>query len=194
MKEYQIVEFGSLKDIQKEQAIDIMIEGFGHMMTFTKNKEILKEIFRNGFHASLFLCYVEDENVLGIMGLGTNKVRPLKFKQDICISLLGKRKGTIISKQMNAIFQVPVVKGDKDLYIDILATAGDARRKGVATKLLSYAFEIQEYEVFYIEVFSKNENAVKLYKKIGFNAYKKEKFSPMIFLGFGYPILMRRER
>ena len=191
MKEYKIVEFGSLKDIQKEQAIDIIIEGFGHMMTFTKDKAILKEIFRNGFHPSLFLCYVEDEEVLGVMGLGTNKVRPLRFEQDICMSLFGKRKGTILSKQMNAIFQVPVVKGDRDLYIDILATAGNARRKGVATKLLSYAFELQEYDVCYIEVFSKNENAVRLYKKTGFNIYKKERFSPMIFLGFGYPILMR---
>lgn len=193
MQEYKIVEFGSLNDIQKEQAIDIIIEGFGHMMTFTKDKMILKELFRKGFHTSLFLCYVEAEKVLGIMGLGTNRVRPLKFDYDICVSLFGKRKGTILCKQMNAIFQSPVVKGDKELYIDILATAGYARGKGVATKLINYAFSLYQYETCYIEVFSKNETALRLYCKAGFSKYREKKFSPMIFLGSGYPILMKMD-
>lgn len=192
MQEYKIVEFGSLNDIQKEQAIDIIIEGFGHMMTFTKDKMILKELFRKGFHTSLFLCYVEDKEVLGVMGLGTNKVRPLKFEQDICVSLFGKRKGTILCKQMNAIFQKPVVKGDQELYIDILATSSSARGKGIATALLKYAFDLQGYELCYIEVFSKNVTAIRLYKKVGFTIYKKEIFSPMRFVGAGYPILMKK--
>ena len=94
---------------------------------------------------------------------------------------------------MNTIFQKAVVKGERELYIDILATAGNARGKGVATRLLTYAFELQEYELCYIEVFSKNRTAARLYEKLGFNVYKKEIFSPMCFIGSGYPILMRKE-
>lgn len=127
------------------------------MMTFSKDKDVLKALFKSGFDNSLFVCYIEGEKVLGIMGLATNKVRPLKFEHDICVSLFGKMKGKILCKQMNTIFQKAVVKGDRELYIDILATAA------------------------------------RLYEKLGFYVYKKEIFSPMCFLGSGYPILMRKE-
>lgn len=193
MQEYRIAEYGSLNTEQKEQAIEIFIEGFCHMMTFSKDKDVLKALFKSGFDNSLFVCYIEGEKVLGIMGLATNKVRPLKFEHDICVSLFGKMKGKILCKQMNTIFQKAVVKGERELYIDILATAGNARGKGVATRLLTYAFELQEYELCYIEVFSKNRTAARLYEKLGFNVYKKEIFSPMCFIGSGYPILMRKE-
>ena len=193
MQEYSIAEYGSLNTEQKEQAMEIFIEGFGHMMTFSKDKDVLKALFKSGFDNSLFVCYIEGEKVLGIMGLATNKVRPLKFEHDICVSLFGKMKGKILCKQMNTIFQKAVVKGERELYIDILATAGNARGKGVATALLAYAFELQEYDLCYIEVFSKNITAARLYEKLGFYVYKKEIFSPMCFLGSGYPILMRKE-
>lgn len=192
MQEYRIVRYGSLNTEQKEQAVEIFIEGFGHMMTFSKDKDVLKALFQKGFHESLLLCYVEEEKVLGIMGIATNKVRPLKFDHDVCVSLFGKMKGKILCKQMNAIFQTAVVKGECELYIDILATASNARGKGVATKLLSYAFSLQEYKIYYIEAFSKNETAARLYQKTGFSVYREKKFSTMIFLGSGYPILMKK--
>ena len=84
MQEYRIAEYGSLNTEQKGQAIEIFVEGFGHMMTFSKDKDVLKALFKSGFDDSLFLCYVEKEKVLGIMGLGTNRLRPLKFDYDLC--------------------------------------------------------------------------------------------------------------
>ena len=56
MQEYKIVEYGNLSDTQKEQAIEIFMEGFGHMMTFSKDKDVLKELFKSGFDDSLLLC------------------------------------------------------------------------------------------------------------------------------------------
>lgn len=194
MQEYQIAKYGDLNDCQKEQAVEIFLEGFGHMMTFSKDKNTLKKLFFDIFNPSLFLCYVEQGQVLGIMGIATNEVRPLKFDSHVCVNYFGKIKGKILSKQMNAIFQAPIVKGDKDLYIDVLATAGKARGKGVATTLLKYAFDFKEFDNYYIEVFSKNENAVRLYKKMGFSIYKEEKHSlfNLVVSGMGYPIKMKK--
>lgn len=192
---FSIIEYGDLNDCQKEQAVEIFLEGFGHMMTFSKDKNKLKKLFFNILNPTLFKCYVEQGQVLGIMGLATNKVRTVKFDCDVCIHLFGKMKGKILSKQMNAIFQAPVVKEDRDLYIDILATAGKARGKGIATTLLKYAFDFKEFDNCYIEVFSNNENALRLYKKVGFSIYKKEKFSllSLAVSGMGYPIKMKKE-
>lgn len=64
---------------------------------------------------------------------------------------------------MNAIFQSPVVKADNELYIDILVTGSEARRKGVGTALLNYAFAMEEYSVWSVEAFSKNQPAIRLY-------------------------------
>ena len=192
MEQGRITEYGKLNDVQKEEAVEIFIEGFGHLMTFTKDKEILKSLFLTTFHPSYVLAYVEAEQVLGILGIATNQIRPIKFEMDICIKLLGKYKGTLICKQMNAIFQSQAVKEDTDLYIDVLATSKAARGKGVATKLLNYSFNLQNYENYYIEVLSKNVNAKRLYEKIGFAVYKKSYFSALSLMGFGYPIKMKK--
>ncbi len=195
MQEYEIIEYGNLNDCQKEQAVEIFLEGFGHMMKFSKDKNILKKLFFKILNPALFKCYVEQGEVLGIMGLATNKVRPLKFDSDVCVNLFGKMKGKILSKQMNAIFQTSVVKDDKELYIDVLATAGKARGKGVATALLDYAFTMGEVDYCYIEVCSKNSPAVRLYKKLGFTIYKERKLSliNLAVSGSGYPIKMKKE-
>lgn len=74
--EYKIVEYGCLNEIQKKQAVELFIEGFGHFMTFSKDENLKRKLFFEIFHPVLFLCYVEQEKVLGLMGIATNKVRP----------------------------------------------------------------------------------------------------------------------
>lgn len=192
MMEYKIVEYGYLNEFQKKQAVELFMEGFGHFMKFSKDEDLKRKLFLEIFHPSLFLCYVEEENVLGLMGIATNKMRPLDFDYNVCIKYLGKFKGAILSKQMNAIFQKPVVKSDDELYIDILVTGSGARRKGVGTALLNYAFEIEEYKVWSVEAFSNNQAAISLYEKNGFRVDKSKKMSLMRFLGAGYPITLRK--
>ena len=192
MSKYKITEYGCLNDSQKKQAVELFMEGFGHFMTFSKDEALKRKLFFEIFHASLFKCYVEDEKVLGLMGIATNKIRPLNFDCDVCIKYFGKLKGTILSKQMNAIFQTPVVKSDDELYIDILVTSSAARRKGVGTALLNYAFETEGYTAWLLEVFSNNKAAISLYEKSGFKVHKQNKLSFMRFLGSGYPILMKK--
>jgi len=189
---YEIVEYGSLNEEQKKQAVELFMEGFGHFMTFSKKEELKRKLLVEIFNPSLFKCYMEDGDVLGLLGIATSEVRPIKFSTDSCIKYFGKIKGTIISKQMNAIFQKPVVKLKDELYIDVLVTGSKARRKGVGTALLNYACELKEYNTCFLEVFSNNQAAINLYEKNGFIVDKREKTSFMRFLGAGYPIRMKK--
>lgn len=189
---FKIVEYGCLNELQKNQAVELFIEGFGHFMTFSKDEDLKRKLFFEMFHPTLFLCYVEDEKVLGLMGIATNKIRPLNFDYDLCIKYFGKIKGAILSKQMNAIFQSPVVKTKSELYIDILVTGSEARRKGVGTALLNHAFEMEGYTVWSVEAFSNNQAAISLYEKNGFRIEQRKKRSLMRFLGAGYPIRLRK--
>ena len=187
-----IIEFGQLSDAQKEEAVQLFLYGFGHFMTFSKDEALKKKLFLEIFSPSLFLCYVEDDKVLGLMGLGNNKVRPINFKKEICQKYFGKFKGSIISKQMNGIFQKPAVKDDKELYLDTLVTHPDYRKKGIGTELIKKTFSFGEYTSLVTEVFSKNENAMRFYIRNGFTITKKHKFAIMRLLGSGYPIIMTK--
>lgn len=192
MKTYKIVKYHELCDIQKKEMIEIFIEGFGHLMTFSKDKDILRELFFNAINEEYVYAYIEENEVLGFVGIATNKIRPIKLKREVCMKLFGKVQGSIICKQMNGIFQSKVVKKDTDLYIDFLATSKEARGKGIATKLLAYCFDLPKYDNYYIEVLSKNKNAKSLYEKVGFCIDKKVYISFISLLGFGYPIKMKK--
>ena len=187
-----ILEFGELLLTQKEEAVELFMDGFGQFMTFSKDEELKKELFIQIFDAKLFLCYLEDNKVLGLMGLGTNKVRPINFKKEICQELFGKCKGAIISKQMNATFQKIVVKGDKELYLDTLVTHPSYRSKGIGSILVNKACSLEGYDSIVVEVFSKNTKAISFYEKNGFAITKEHKFSMMRLLGSGYPITMTK--
>ena len=192
MDQFEIKQYGQLEERQKEKAIEIFIEGFKHLMTFSKDEVELKQLFSIGLNPSLIYVCIENDKVLGIMGIATNHARPIRVDLEKCIHIYGKLKGTILCKQMNVIFQSQVVKGDHDLYIDVLATTKEARGRGIATKLIEYAFALENYEDCYIEVLSKNVNAKRLYERMGFEAYKKSKISFVALLGQGYPVKMRR--
>ena len=188
--EKKIIEFGELNDSQKHDAIELFLEGFGSFMTFSKNEEKKKALFLEIFDPTLFLCYVDDEKVLGLLGLGTNKVRPINFKKEICQKYFGKFKGTIIAKQMNPIFQKPAVSDDKELYIDTIVVDPNYRNKGIGTILLNKAAEYGIFNTLVLEVFSKNQTAISFYKKNGFTIKREKKMSFMSLFGSGHPIVM----
>ena len=192
--EYTIINYSKLDENQKKQAVELFMEGFGHMMTFSKDGASIRSLLGEIFDPELFKCYVEGEKVLGLIGIATNKVRPLNFRLESCVKYFGNMHGKIISSQMNAIFQKPVVKSADELYIDVLVTGGEARRKGVGSALLNHAFAQKGYNTFYVHVFSKNLPAIKLYEKNGFVVEKREKFSLMRLLGNGYPVKMKKKR
>ena len=192
MKE-NIIEFGELTSPQKEEAVELFLEGFGKFMTFSKDVELKKKLFIEIFDQKLFLCYVENNKVLGLMGLGTNKVRPINFKKEICQKYFGKFKGAIISKQMNGVFQKPAVKSDKELYLDTLVTHPSCRSKGIGTILINKAIIFGNYESIVTEVFSKNKKAIKFYEKNGFTITKRHKLTIMRFFDSGYPIVLTKD-
>lgn len=192
MSNWEIKKYKELNEAQKEKSIQILIDGFKHLFTFSKDEAELQQLFADALNSEFIYLCIENEQVLGLMGLATNQLRPVKLNEETCIRTYGKGKGKIICKQMNAIFQSPVVKQDTDLYIDVLATDKEARGKGVASKLMEYAFSLEGYKQYYIEVFSKNVNAKRLYENTGFKVIKKSPISPLLFLGYGYPIKMMK--
>ena len=190
--EMKIIEFGELNDLQKLQTVELFLNGFGRFMTFSKNEDKKKALFLEIFDPKLFLCYLEENKVLGLIGLGNNKVRPINFKKEICQKHFGKFKGAIISKQMNGIFQKPAVKLDSELYIDTIVVDINHRKKGIGTILLNKASTYGDYNTLVLEVFSKNQTAINFYKSNGFTIRKEKRMSHMSIFGSAHPIVMAK--
>ena len=134
--EKTIVSYGSLSEAQKAEAVELFLVGFGRFMTFSKDEALKRKLFLEILDPDWFFCCLEGEKVLGLMGLGTREKRPIYFKPELCRALFGERKGRLISRQMNAVFQSRAVSGARDLYLDTLVTAPAARRQGIAAALL----------------------------------------------------------
>ena len=72
---YEIIDYGSLDDDQQKKAVELFMEGFGSMMTFSKDGALIRNLLVEIFDTELFKCYVEDGKVLGLIGVATNVVR-----------------------------------------------------------------------------------------------------------------------
>ena len=68
---------------------------------------------------------------------------------------------------MNGIFQKVAVKKDDELYLDTLVTHPSSRKLGIATSLVEHTISYNGYTTLVVEVFSKNENAIRFYEKNG---------------------------
>lgn len=191
-QQYEIKRMTEINDKQFEEAIHVFVDSFRHLFTFAKNPEDLIVLFRESFVKEMIYVYIENDKVLGFLGIATNKQRPLLFSSDICKQLFGNIKGGIIFKQLNAMLTKPVVNKDDELYVDHLATSQKARGKGIGTTLLKYAFAMPGYTVCYLEVLSKNLNAKRLYESLGFVVYKKQ-YSLLALQGAGNPIKMKKQ-
>lgn len=187
-----ITQYGELTASQKEEAAKLFLDGFGVFMTFSKDEKKKEELFAKVLDPKLFLCYLEEGKVLGLLGLGTSKVRPINFKKEICQKLFGRFKGAIISKQMNAIFQKQAVSSETELYIDTIVVDPGYRQKGIGTILLDKAAQFGKYDTLVLEVFSKNKAAISFYKKNGFDIKKEKRVSFMSLFGSGHPIVMAK--
>ena len=186
-----IIPFISLDNSKKNEAVDIFLAGFSNMFTFATKAELV-QLFSTAFEETQVYVYIIENHVCGVLGLGTNTKRALKFDKQICLKLFGKTKGRIIYYLLHKTSEIPAVKKDTDLYVDYLTIDPQMRKKGIATKLLNFAWALPKYKYCYLEVLSKNILAAKLYKKLGFTIHKKGFNIFTIVQGLGYPIVMKK--
>lgn len=192
MTDSTIVRLSQLDQCKRLEAVDLFVDSFQNVFTFTKSKLDLVKLISASFCNSSIYVYLAENQVAGILGLGTNTQRALHFDKKLCQTIFGDIKGRIIYGILHRIAEIPAVKNDTDLYIDYLATDSKLRNRGVATKLLDFAGELPLFEECYIEVLSKNVAALKLYKKLGFAVHKRS-FNFFTFTQkLGHPIMMKK--
>ena len=192
MHDKNIVCFTDLDEKGRQEAVEVFVDGFGHMLTFAKTKDELLRLYAEAFEEELVYVYVINNRIGGIIGLGTNTKRPIKIDKQLCEELFGTRKGRMVYNMILKRDEKPAVKKATDLYVDFLATNVKMRKQGIATKMLAFACEMPQYNEIYLDVLSKNVSAIKLYENLEFVVYKKT-FNIFTFTqGLGRPLLMKK--
>ncbi|AFS78471.1 acetyltransferase, GNAT family [Gottschalkia acidurici 9a] len=192
MEKYKINKVSDLDERYIDDVVVIFVDGLYNVLnTISTDKDVLKELFRSTLDFSMFYAYIYEDKVIGILGLGNNKKRPICLKKDICQKTLGKFKGFMMYIQMKSILGKPIVRNSDEGHVDYLATDAKYRGRGVATQLIKFLHSNINYKSYLLGVFSKNTNAKRLYEKLGFEQFEEQSNFFMSYRGHGSIIRMR---
>lgn len=173
---YDVKRLSDLKGGYTTQVSKIFIDSFGHMFKeFSEDTKALQECFEKSLITSMIYVALDNDKVVGFIAVSTNKRRVLDFNTKVFVKNFGKIRGNIFCVQLNMIMGKPAVKNDNECYIDFVAVHKEYRNKGVATILFNYVHENETYDEYNLDVLSKNENAIKLYEKLGYEVVKVKK-------------------
>ena len=183
IKEERIMEIKSAKDVNgniQEKISKLYVEAFGKdMHAISKSPEKLVKAFTHMFVVEDFYVCIIDNEVVGIAACANREAYSIKHDKKELIKELGLTKGLIANRILKRIFtnppKYPIEIDSKTGSIENVTTNINYRKKGIATSLIEYIFALNMYEKYILEVVDTNENAIKLYKKLGFNEVGTQK-------------------
>ena len=189
--EHDIKLLSELTDAQVAQAFDMFAEGFYFIFSpISKDKARLRELFMASFDREMaWVCLIEGRPV-GFLSYGTHERQPVNMRRETCLRVLGRIKGALVYRLAAPILAKPHVEDAGVGYLDYLTTDPACRGRGIATAMFRHACETLPYERYTFEVLSKNENAIRLYNKLGMRQVKVKRDPVASLVGHGNPIIM----
>jgi len=193
--DYIIRQLSELTDAQAAQAFDMFAEGFYFIFSpISKDKARLRELFLASFDRGMaWVCLVEGRPA-GFLSCGTHERQPVNMRREDCLRVLGRVKGSLVYRFAAPILAKPHVEDPGVGYLDYLTTDPAFRGRGIGTAMFRHVCEQLPYERYTFEVLSKNETAIRLYKKLGIRQVKVKRDPVAALVGHGRPIIMEFER
>ena len=136
MTDSTIVSLSQLDQCKKSEAVDLFVDSFRNVLTFTQSKLELVKLISASFCNSSIYVYLADNQVVGILGIGTNTQRALHFDKHLCQTIFGDIKGRIIYGMLHRIAEIPTVN-------PTLTTGRGKQEKRVVLDLISYLKSIR---------------------------------------------------
>lgn len=182
------------RDVRDEVSA-LLVEGFFPKLAyFTKDRGKLAAAFRDGFRADMFYVAELDGAIVGILGCSIDTRRALVARKTSLRRGLGFLTGSIAYAALKRSFNSPLRYGPGNGYIEWVATAERARGRGVSTALFHHVMDRAGYGSLTLEVLDFNENAFRLYRKLGFVEYDRKPARGMEKQMFKERILMRWDK
>lgn len=162
------------RDVRYEAA-GVFVDGyFKELSFFTKDREKLKTAFKDIFCPEVFYLAEMDGEIVGMLACANNRQRAMPVDKAAMKRGLGFVRGSLAYHMLKNEFNSPLNCSDDSTYIECVATNEKARGKGVCTALFQHVLRELPYREYLLEVVDTNRNACRLYKKLGFEEFKRK--------------------
>lgn len=191
----EIIRASELGNDAKMKISKIFVDGFFQWLKyFSKDKEKLTKAFSHMFNLEVFYVAVMDGEIAGITACTDGKVPSVHLEGKEFKKHLGFFMGTIAYSMLKREFeekQYPFKIKKGMCMVEFVATSINFRGQGVATAITNYIFDSTPYDVYVLEVADTNENAVKLYEKLGYTEFTRIKEKHSKQSGVNYLVYMK---
>ncbi|RXZ80194.1 GNAT family N-acetyltransferase [Paenibacillaceae bacterium] len=167
-----------LNEEQMEQLVSLFVSGFMHDFEkyFRVKPAAIKSAIRHSFIAEHYYAALLDTKVAGIVAVSTNYRRSHEFDKKILQREFGRVKGALAASQLRKELEQPLEQLQYNQgYIECVTTHTSARGKGVASQLLNHVMKTLNYDEYILEVIDTNVGAIRLYEKLGFTLFRRQK-------------------
>lgn len=181
----------------RDEVTEVILDGFFSQLSFfSKDRGKFVTVFRDDIRADMFYVAELDGRIVGVLACSDNTGRALPANKVSLRRGLGLVAGTIAFRVLAGQFNSPVPFDDNDTgFVEWVATSEHARGKGVSTALFQHVMKQSRYRGLVLEVVDTNENARRLYTRLGFTEYdrkpakglEKRSFRERVFMRWGKP-------
>lgn len=161
----------------REQIAEIFADGFAQWLGyFSKDKKQIAAAFAHMFVLDQFCVAVKDGQVAGMAACTDCHSLAVKLDKQELRKHLGFYKGSLASRFLKNEFETTITDPPENTgSIEYVGTASAFRGQGVASQILTYILTELPFQEFLIEeVADTNIPAMSLYKKLGFQEYRRK--------------------
>lgn len=167
--EIQVKPMAAFETDVRREAARVFVDGYYKELSFlSKDRDKLAEAWAGMMNPDVFYLALMEGEVVGILACSDRHGRALAMNAKILRDHFGFIKGSLSCFFMKDEFNTPVDYPEDTAYIECVATAEKARRKGVSTALFRHLLEHAPYRRYVLDVADTNTGAYRLYKKLGF--------------------------
>lgn len=177
---FTVVKAGKVDIDVRTQMSKIFAEGFSQWLDyFSKDKNKIAKAFAHMFVLNQFYVAIENDRVTGMAACTDGKTLSIKLNKKELRKHLGILKGSIAGIVLKKEWEAPLENFPPNSgSIEFVGTAIDFRGQGAASQIIRHILENAPYNNYVIEeVADTNIPAMKLYKKLGFEEYKRKPLS-----------------
>lgn len=177
------------RDVRREAAA-VFVDAFHKELSFlSPDREAIIAAFAEMFCPDVFHVAELYGEIAGILACSNREKQAIAYDPRILrrhFGWKGRVSHLFMKNEFNKAARCPADTG----YIECVATATNARRRGVSTALLRHVMEHAPYKRFVLDVTDVNTGAYALYKKLGFSEVEREPESFSRIKGFKERIYM----
>lgn len=175
--EIRIVKANEVDFDVRMQMSEIFADGFTQWLVFfSKDKNVIAKAFAHMFILDQFFVAIANGEVAGVTACTDGTKKSVRLNKKELRKHLGFFKGSMTGIFLKKEFEAPYENFPPNTgSIEFVGTAPAFRGQGVASQIIQHILKNTTYNNYVIdEVADTNTPALNLYKKLGFEEYKRE--------------------